>query len=144
MASNPRSFKHPIPRSGSDTPKPVGLIEPDAVLKALKDDDDIVQVNWNGLTIAVRSMISVDEMHKLFEFVLEQCWNGELYLVEMADFTLRSAIVTFYSNVVLPDDNDMRRRIVYCKDFYETIKKNINEGQYKAIEDAVRIYFEKT
>ena len=143
MASNPRGFKHPIPKKESDEKQPIGLVAPDAVLKACKTDYGITQVNWNGLTIAVRNMISVDEMQKLVGLVLDQCWNGSIYLNEMMDFTLRSAIVTFYSNVALPEDDDLRCRIVYCKDFYEKIKENINEGQYEAIDNAVRMYFEK-
>lgn len=143
MANNIRQFKHPIPtRPVSDNMKELSVLTPQEILDACKTWTDLSVVSWNGLNLAVRRLIGTDETIKLVCVVLDQCWSGDGYLKEKMDFTLRSAIITFYSNAGLPEDAELRQRIVYETDLYETVRMKANEKQIAAIEDAVRMYMQ--
>lgn len=141
MASNtPRNFKHPLPGRNIPDPAEVRMILPDQLLNVCKDTGRFTRLNWNGLNLVIRRMIDLDEMSQLVGMVLDGCWNENMYMKELMDFMFRCAVVTYYSNVYLPENNEMRYKIVYETDLYDTVKDNINEGQFAAIESAVKMY----
>lgn len=140
MASNPRQFKHPIPQRGQEAKQEVSIIPPEKIIEAAGEYNNISTVRWNGMSLAVRKTVGLAEMSMLVSLVLDRCWNDNMYLKEMMDFELRSAVITFYSNAALPEDDELRYKAVYNTDLYETVKTNIDEGQITAIEEAVKMY----
>ena len=140
MASDKRpQFKHPIVRADK-TPEELVWITPEELLSAAEPDTGLTQTVWHGLNVIIRKMISMEEAQNLVRVILRQCWNGEEYCVEMVDFQLRCAVITFYTNVTLPEEAEMQYAILYGTDLYDTVRDRINEGQMAAIEGAVGIY----
>ena len=135
-----RQFKHPIPTSAGKVNDGLQRTDAQQLVDAYDLSDRYSMIVWNGLKIAVRDMISNEEASILVALVLDECWNGEGYLIEEMDFALRCAVITFYSTATLPDDNELRYKFVYKTDLYETIRERINEGQIAAIEEAVKMY----
>lgn len=142
MASNPRSFKHPIPgreasqASGAES----GMIPAERISNVIKDDA-IKQVNWCGMRLAVRRMIGAEEFMNAADLILQRLWDGEMYRKELLDFELRTAIVVFYSNAELPQDTEERWAVLYGTNLYTTVRSMISEDQAQALEDGLKLYF---
>ena len=146
MASNPRVFKHPIPgtQAASASPKDIRMITPEELCAAVSPKSEVIQVSWAGkLLLTIRSMISMEESIKFIETAMQLCWGGESYYYEVMDFAFRCAVITYYSNVQLPEGLEQKYEIVYGTDLYETILKYTNLDQIDAIREAIKSYINK-
>jgi len=143
MASNSRiQFKHPVMRpntkydeNGMALPVPASVI-----LNVSNIDDGSTQVVWNGITITVRKMLGLEELPQFISTVLDTCWVGEYYAKEMVDFVLRCAVIAMYSNVTLPDDSEIRYKILYGTDLYNTVCDAINYDQLESLQKSINMY----
>ena len=143
MVSNRRpQFKHPLPTMKTE-PKELSWVTEEELTGTVTPDTGMVQIVWNGLNVIVRRMIGLSEMQNLVDIVLNQCWDGERYRIELTDFQLRCAVVTFYTNVNLPESAADQYDYLYGTDLYETVTQDISKPQLKAIEDALRMYMSR-
>ena len=143
MASNTRpQFKHPI-QTAAQNVQELSWITEDMLMAAVGPNDGLRQINWNGLRVIVRSMITLDEMQELVSLVWEQCWDEASVHPELADFLLRRAVIVFYTNVNLPESVEEQYAYLYGTDLYEKVTPCISVSQLKSIEDALKIYLSK-
>ncbi len=143
MASNMRpQFKHPIVSAPRNADSLVWVTE-EELTGSVKPDTGLRQISWRGLNVIVRSMISLDEMIKLTGLVMDQCWDGEAMRPELMDFQLRCAVITFYTNVNLPESAAEQYEYLYGTDLYESVLPCISKSQIKAIEESIRMYMNR-
>ena len=143
MVSNRRpQFKHPLPTMKTE-PKELSWVTEEELTGTVAPDTGMVQIVWNGLNVIVRRLIGLSEMQNMVNIVLNQCWDGERYRIELTDFQLRCAVVTFYTNVNLPESAADQYDYLYGTDLYETVTQDISKPQLKAIEDALRMYMSR-
>lgn len=124
-------------------PKELSWVTEEELTGTVAPDTGMVQIVWNGLNVIVRRMIGLSEMQNLVDIVLNQCWDGERYRIELTDFQLRCAVVTFYTNVNLPESAADQYDYLYGTDLYETVTQDISKPQLKAIEDSLRMYMSR-
>lgn len=140
MASNTRpQFKHPIPRKNVAA-QSEPHVSSEAILDVVNVDDSEKEIIWNGITIVVREMIPLEDLPRFIASVLDVCWVGEYYAKEMVDFVFRCAVIAMYSNVKLPDDSNLKYKLVYGTDLYRAILGNVNRDQVETLKDAVDGY----
>ena len=147
MASNPRPvFKHPIPGRTSSTTEAAEIqrITAEQLCAAVTPKKEAIQVKWEGnLPLTVRTMISIEEAAKFTDAVLQTCWIDEGYYYEVMDFAFRCAVITYYSNVQLPEGAEQKYEMVYGTDLYGTILKYINRDQVEALSEAIKMYLDR-
>lgn len=144
MANNRQrpQFKHPIPGSkpAADSDE-IKRIDPDVLVSHVRPQKEVLRVLWSSdITLIVRTMITVKETMKLVDMVMSMCSDDTGCYYEMADFAFRCAIITYYSNITLPDGLEQKYEIVYGTDLYNTILQYINKDQVSAISKAIDIY----
>lgn len=143
MASNTRpKFKHPLPTMKTE-PKELSWVTEEELTGTVAPDTGMVQIVWNGLNVIVRRLIGLSEMQNMVNIVLNQCWDGERYRIELMDFQLRCAVVTFYTNINLPENASDQYEYLYGTDLYEFVTPYISKAQLGAIEDSLRMYMSR-
>lgn len=143
MASNTRpKFKHPLPTMKTE-PKELSWVTEEELTGTVAPDTGMVQIVWNGLNVFVRRMIGLSEMQNMVDIVLNQCWDGERYRIELTDFQFRCAVVTFYTNINLPESAADQYEYLYGTDLYEFVTPYISKAQLGAIEDSLRMYMSR-
>ena len=108
-----------------------------ALENAVKQEEAVRTVAWNGLEIKVKNNISFDEMRLFVSAVTESCFSevGE-YRPEFREFVTRALVLSLYTNITLPKNLDAQYSIVYSGIFDE-IFPNINYDQYEHINWAI-------
>lgn len=138
MASNTRpQFRHPLPTMAKSAEE-LSWITEEMLIKAVTPDKGLRQLNWHGLKVIVRRMISLEEMQRLVDVVWSLCWDGDRLCVELCDFQLKCAVITFFTNVTLPEDAAAQYEYLYGTDLYETVTPYISQSQLAEIQDALR------
>ena len=141
MASNTRpQFKHPIQSTAVANERDISFVPFENATSVSPPDSGAIQVRWHGVIIIVRKLLSLDEVQTFVRTVLERCWSGEAYVMEAVDFELRVATIVYYSNVMLSSNIDEVYEFVYGTDLYDTVVNYVNEGQLKAIKEAIDAY----
>lgn len=102
-------------------------------------DLNIVDVEWNGLPVAITRTISLEEMMKFADNVHKSCFNVDTgaYMPEVKEFAIRSNIMQRYANFSLPDNMERQYMIVMTSGAVEMILEHINLVQYHALMDAI-------
>ena len=143
MASNGRpQFKHPLPTVRKE-PKELVWVTQEDLAAAVKPDTGLAEIAWHGLNVIVRHMIGLSEMQNLVDIVWHQCRDEEGLHAELMDFQFRCAVITFYTNVNLPEDAAEQYEYLYGTDLYESVTPYISKAQLKAIEDSLRMYMSR-
>ena len=138
MANN-RQFKHPIAQTNVD--QNISLIAAEDVVRSTDTSPKVAVTVWNNFRIVIRSYISLQELQKLTEMILMQCWDGEQYLFEMFGYAIRKSVIQVYTNVSLPDDQELCHSLLYQTDLYKTVCEFINPDQLDDLEKAIQLYF---
>ena len=96
---------------------------------------DIVEVEWNGLSVTSQKRLSLPEMLSFVATVSTSCFSdkGE-YRPEIKDFILNCELISRYTNIELPDDT-IEKYTMAClaTDLIATIKQEIDTDQYYSI-----------
>ena len=140
MASNSRpQFKHPIRPAGKPS-EDLTWIPAETLLASARPDNGLELVRWSGMSITVRKMIGIDEMQQMVGLILDQCWDGECLRKELADFFLRCAVITFFTNVTLPEKREEQYEILYGTDLFHIVRRTICGDQIASVENALKLY----
>lgn len=113
--------------------------------KAIKEHDaengPEAVVSWNGIDVTVKRRLSLYEMMKFVQTVVDNCvrkTDGK-YLPEVFDFIINNNIIEFYTNITLPEKAEHRYDILCrCRPLYKLIIEEIDKDQYHEIIDAIR------
>lgn len=108
-----------------------------ALENAVKQNESVHTITWNGLEIKVKNNISFDEMRLLVSAVVESCFSeiGE-YRPEFREFVTRALVLSLYTNVTLPKSLDAQYNIVYSG-IVDEVFQYINYEQYNHISWAI-------
>lgn len=108
-----------------------------ALENAVKQNESIHTITWNGLDIKVKNSISFDEMRLFVSAVTESCFSevGE-YRPEFMEFVTRALVLSLYTNVTLPKSLDAQYNIVYSG-IVDEVFQYINYEQYNHISWAI-------
>ena len=143
MASNTkRQFKHPIQPTQSHTDI-LREIDGDEILEKIDAEYRVTQVPWNGMQILVRSYIGMDEMTELTDLVVGMIFVDGASYSELMDYFFRCAVLAFYTNIMMPSDEDSKFKIIYGTDLYETVKKYIHSGQIESMSSAIKMRIDR-
>jgi len=118
-----------------------------ALKKAIKENspESTHTVNWNGLEITVKNMLTVNELIELVNDVVGSCFLEDgTYVPELVKFLVREGVISHYTNLTMPKDIAESYEICMNNSLYECITKDIIKDVWD-IEYAVeeRIAFEK-
>lgn len=115
-----------------------------ALENAVKQEEAVSTVSWNGLEFKVKKRISFEEMRVFVAAAVQSCFStvGE-YRPEFREFVTRALVISLYTNITLPKNLDAQYSIVYSGIFDE-IFPNINYDQYEHINWAIDGKIEQT
>lgn len=117
-------------------------ISVNALEDAYKQNDiaESVTVEWNGLEIVVRPLLSLTEMMSFVEAVSTGCFIGEegQFRPEVKDFLNDAAIIRYYTNITMPSNAEKRYAwLCNARDLISTILNSVNQHQYVQIQKAI-------
>lgn len=123
------------------TPSKVSIIQAEALEKYIPPEGGMRYVQWKGLTLTVRTMITFREMVELVEGVAASCRDSRDGSVHPAcmEAALRDAVLMRYAFVETPEDVEARMRLLFGTSLYETVCAAVNGEQLEAIKSAVRM-----
>lgn len=98
--------------------------------KVIKEKwDDKVTIDWNGVEIDVKPMISLADMSALVTAVAENCFSEDdnSYHPEFKDFLFKLGVITYFTNISLPEDSEKQFKLIERGDLYTAIEVYIDE-----------------
>lgn len=117
------------------------IIDATEVLGCISSDEteQIAHIEWRGLDVVVRRRLSFVRMMGMVNNIVQSCFdiNDGTYLPEVCDFVFRCAVIDSYTNIVLPDDNEDKYKIVYDTDICAVVATAIDDDQLRMISDSV-------
>ena len=100
-------------------------------------------VDWHGLQLEVRPIITAKEYMSLVHSIVDDCKApDEGCAVELVDFAIKANIIATYTNVELPNDLQDLYNVVYASDLYDIVCTVVKQSQIEAIYRAVNLYIE--
>ena len=92
------------------------------------------EIEWNGLKILVKDMLTLEEMMSFVEAASDLCFGeGDAYRPEVREFGIRYNIIGMYTNLRLPESTEKTYQIVYTDGLIDSILQNVNREQYEDI-----------
>ncbi len=122
--------------------KKISISQIDAVIKDTFVPETVV--DWHGLELRVARTLTFDDMFGFVNYVVSGCFDKETgtYHPEMKDALVRGAIVSFYSNVNIPDNADHSYNILMRSGVVEEILSYVDDHQFgqmmKAIDSKIK------
>ena len=97
-------------------------------------------IMWHGVAITVKTFLTLEEVTIFIQKVIDISYDAATHdcLSEIADFAIRTTVLSMYGNVEMPDNTDELYELVYRIDIYDAIVAVINQGQFNAILKAIR------
>jgi len=109
--------------------------------------DDIVKQNyrpikvveWNGIEVAIKPTLSLEEMLRFADSVTKSCFDivTGAYLPEAKNFAIRCNVMDTYANFSLPENNEHKYILAMCSGAFEMILDHINMAQYHELMNAI-------
>lgn len=95
---------------------------------ALSQRPDKVEVNWNGKIMTVKQYIDFTDFIKLVQIAADSCFSEDgYYLPQNKDYIMRVALLSYFTDVNLPENNEKRYRHVYDTDIFDKFMENANQ-----------------
>lgn len=108
--------------------------------KAMTDNyTDTISAEWCDTAVDIKTVIDFKEMLEFVNDVVMSAFQDKYgFMPELIDFTIRSNIVSRYTNISLPDKLEHRYRILYGTDLINFVSQHINTEQLNEIQEAIR------
>lgn len=101
------------------------------------------KIEWNGININIKNMISIGEMMNFERTAVETCFVTEdEFIPSVASFQFNSCVLRFYTDLPYPEDLDDALYLIYGTDIMEVVYQYVNIDQIKCLEDACTKKFE--
>jgi cobalamin biosynthesis protein CbiD len=106
---------------------------------AKKTYTTVETVAWNGVEVAVKKALSLEEMMGFVDGVTKSCFalDGGAYLPEVKDFAIKSGLIEAYTNIGLPEDAGRQYNLIYSSDIIQAILEHINRWQFDEMIQAI-------
>ena len=102
-------------------------------MNAIQPNESVI--DWNGITIHIKSNLSVSDIITFTHRVSEFCFieNNSEYLPEVMKFAIGIETIEFYTDLELPESTDDKYKLVTQTDVVEQIVEHIDQAQYADI-----------
>ena len=96
-------------------------------------------IEWNGLSIEVKYTLSLAEAVSFVDAVTNGCFNSETgeYSSIAKPFAMRMAVISFYTNITMPNDYEKRYEMVDEDGLYESVVEAVNHEQFSDLVDVI-------
>lgn len=106
------------------------------VIKSEYRNENIV--TWHDIDIIVKRRISIEDMSAFVSQVAEACFDeGGDYHPEFRELLFKSGVLTFFTNINLPENSADQFDLIYSDDLYSEIERGIDEELLYDIDVAV-------
>lgn len=117
----------------------------DTVTKIISDEvfeKNTNTVAWCGNEITITTLLDAYTASSIVSNAVAGCFDAEgNYIPDGQDFLFRVLIVAAYTDIEMPDDNDVKYALVYGTDIFDVVVANVNSAQLgsiaKQIDDSV-------
>lgn len=89
---------------------------------------------WHGAEVIIKRNLSFKDMLEFVNDVVMSCFQDKCgFMPEVADFAIKSNILSRYANFSLPDNLEHRYEIIYYTDVADFVRLHINQEQLNEI-----------
>ena len=93
---------------------------------------------WNGNEIVITHTLSLVEMLKFVNEVVESCFSADgEYFPEIMDFSIKSNVLTRYANFSLPENIEHSYDLIYNTDAFYIVCEYIDKTQLNEIVESI-------
>jgi len=108
----------------------VSISKMDEAIKAACDDQS-AKVTFSGITIEVKNRIGIEDALAFVRDVVDSSFLEDgTYVPEMTDFAERIALLTYFTNVTIPQGIEKQYEMAYALPILYLITPKIDEDQY--------------
>lgn len=106
--------------------------------KIVKAQEDVKEVEWNGLKLKIKKYLPFEDMRVYVNGVVSACFNQDgSYQPEVKDFVRRALTVSLYTNISLPKNLNAQYDVVYGTDIVDIIYNHIDWQQHDEMSWAI-------
>lgn len=107
--------------------------------KILKEEYcNTIITEWHDVEVTIKKTLSLKEVLEFVNDVVMSCFHDKGgFMPEVADFAIKSNILSRYANFSLPDKLEHRYELIYCTDAVEFVCKHINDEQFGEITSSI-------
>lgn len=127
----------------------VKKISINALEKCIERKPEIVNIEWNGLDITIKTRLSFEEMMAFVDGVAESCFAADTkaFIPVAKDFVIGCLVIEMYSNLTLPQNVNKKYEIISGCDVVDVILENVDKAQFdnivKSINEKIRYLIEE-
>lgn len=103
---------------------------------SIKENRPSVNVcEWNGIEIAVKYTISLEDMLRLVNETVNSCSGADdgMYMPEVKQFAFRCGVISYYTNVSMPSKMEDKYLLAYRSGIFEAILPSLCTAQLEDI-----------
>ena len=106
----------------------------DYKIEYLASCENKVDVEVGNSTIAVKNLISIEEMISFVENAVGMCFSSDgVYMPELRDLAIRGNIIARYTNIKMPTETPLIYALVYDNEIFDKVMEHVNGAQVKSI-----------
>lgn len=115
----------------------ISINDMDKIMADIGDNTSVVE--WRGLEVRIKKVISLKDMMAMVRDVASSCFAKDTheYLPEIREFAIRMNVMEVYGNFRLPTNLEKRYDIVMRSGAFEMIMEHIDAAQYCSIIGAI-------
>lgn len=105
-------------------------------------DTGYSEYEWDGLSICVRPLISIEESIELVDTVMQSCINpkGNVFMPELMDLMFRVNVICFYTDVEIPETLQDQCVLVYGTNLYDDVIAVVSDGQITSMQKCLELF----
>ena len=102
-------------------------------------NDSPTPVNWRGRVFHVRPILEMEEASRFVYEAISACYDeeNETMVPEIVDYVFRRMVISYYSDIDLPEDEHAKYKMVYLTDIYDTMVKHASRAQIDSLRKTV-------
>ena len=107
--------------------------------KVMKEhfDTSPVKVEWRGIEVEVKKVLSLKEMIVFVEDIVEACFGKDgMFLPQAETFAIKSGVLSHYAGFAMPESLEKQYELVMNTDAYDVVVEYVDEVQLEDIIDA--------
>lgn len=86
---------------------------------------EYTDVEWHGEIIRIKYYLDMDVEHSMYNSIISCAYDGDNPIPCLFDFAIKTNILSYYTNVQLPQDVNKLHKLIYCSDIIEVVKEHI-------------------
>ncbi len=120
----------------SKTTKKVSISDFERIANEQRHND--TTIDWNGVEVTVKYSLSLAEMLKFVQNIVDTCVVDGMFLPEVFDFAVQANILSLYANFKIPDNVEKAYDLVMTTDAVEFVSGEIDDVQLKSMVSSAR------